>query len=43
MKSKRLLFKINLENKVILAGYVSKQEASVLYKNALLYVFPVFR
>jgi glycosyltransferase involved in cell wall biosynthesis len=30
----------NLENKVILAGYVSKAEASLLYKNASLYVFP---
>ena len=40
MKSKHLFFKINLENKVILAGYVSKAEASLLYKNASLYVFP---
>ena len=31
-----------LENKVILAGYVSKEEASVLYKNARIYVFPSF-
>ena len=29
-----------LEGKVILAGYVSKEEASVLYKNARIYVFP---
>ncbi len=29
-----------LEGKVILAGYVSKDEASVLYKNARIYVFP---
>jgi glycosyltransferase involved in cell wall biosynthesis len=25
---------------VILAGYVSKEEASILYKNARIYVFP---
>jgi glycosyltransferase involved in cell wall biosynthesis len=31
-----------LEDKVILAGYVSKEEASVLYKNARIYVFPSF-
>ncbi len=29
-----------LEDKVILAGYVSKEEASILYKNARIYVFP---
>jgi len=29
-----------LENKVILAGYVSNAEASLLYKNARIYVFP---
>jgi len=29
-----------LEGKVILAGYVSKDEASILYKNARIYVFP---
>jgi len=37
---KIFIFQNKLENKVILAGYVSKEEASVLYKNALLYVFP---
>ena len=29
-----------LKSKVILAGYVSKEEASVLYKNASIYIFP---
>ena len=29
-----------LEGKVILEGYVSKEEASVLFKNARIYVFP---
>ena len=37
---KIFIFQNKLENKVILAGYVSKAEASLLYKNALLYVFP---
>jgi glycosyltransferase involved in cell wall biosynthesis len=37
---KTFVFQNKLENKVILAGYVSKAEASLLYKNALLYVFP---
>jgi len=29
-----------LKSKVILAGYVSQEEASVLYKNASIYIFP---
>ena len=29
-----------LKSKVILAGYVSKEEASVLYKNSNIYIFP---
>ena len=29
-----------LENKVILTGFVSKEEVAVLYKNASIYVFP---
>jgi glycosyltransferase involved in cell wall biosynthesis len=37
---KTFIFQNKLENKVILAGYVSKAEASILYKNASLYVFP---
>ena len=37
---KRFIVQNKLETKVILAGYISKEEASVLYKNALLYVFP---
>jgi len=37
---KTFIFQNKLENKVILAGYVSKEEASLLYKNASLYVFP---
>ena len=37
---KTFIFQNKLENKVILAGYVSKAEASLLYKNASLYVFP---
>ncbi len=34
------IFQNKLEDKVILAGYVSKDEASLLYKNAKIYVFP---
>ena len=37
---KTFIFQNKLEGKVILAGYVSKDEASVLYKNARIYVFP---
>ena len=37
---KTFIFQNKLEDKVILAGYVSKDEASVLYKNARIYVFP---
>ena len=37
---KTFIIQNKLENKVILAGYISKQEASVLYKNARIYVFP---
>ena len=37
---KTFIFQNKLENKVILAGYVSKEEASLLYKNARIYVFP---
>jgi len=37
---KIFIFQNKLENKVILAGYVSKAEASLLYKNARIYVFP---
>jgi glycosyltransferase involved in cell wall biosynthesis len=37
---KTFIFQNKLEGKVILAGYVSKDEASTLYKNAKIYVFP---
>jgi glycosyltransferase involved in cell wall biosynthesis len=37
---KTFIFQNKLKNKVILAGYVSKTDASLLYKNASLYVFP---
>ena len=37
---KTFIIQNKLENKVILAGYVSKEEASLLYKNARIYVFP---
>ena len=37
---KTFIIQNKLENKVILAGYVSKKEASLLYKNARIYVFP---
>ena len=37
---KTFIIQNKLESKVILAGYVSKEEASVLYKNARIYVFP---
>ena len=37
---KKFIVQNKLESQVILAGYVSKQEASVLYKNARIYVFP---
>ena len=37
---KTFVFQNKLENKVILAGYVSKEEASMLYKNASVYIFP---
>ena len=37
---KTFIVQNKLESKVILAGYVSKEEASVLYKNARIYIFP---
>ena len=37
---KTFIVQNKLENKVILPGYVSKAEASLLYKNARIYVFP---
>ncbi|MDB9846697.1 glycosyltransferase family 4 protein [Flavobacteriaceae bacterium] len=37
---KTFIVQNKLEGKVILAGYVSKDEASTLYKNARIYVFP---
>tara|TARA_B100001063_G_scaffold8264_1_gene6397 strand:+ start:537 stop:1634 length:1098 start_codon:yes stop_codon:yes gene_type:complete len=37
---KTFIFQNKLEGKVILAGYVSREEASILYKNARIYVFP---
>ena len=37
---KTFIVQNKLKSKVILAGYVSKEEASVLYKNARIYVFP---
>ena len=39
---KTFIIQNKLESKVILAGYVSNEEASVLYKNARIYVFPSF-
>ena len=37
---KTYIIQNKLEDKVILAGYVSREEASVLYKNASVYIFP---
>jgi len=37
---KTFIVQNKLESKVILAGYISNEEASVLYKNARIYVFP---
>ncbi len=37
---KTFIVQNKLEDKVILAGYISKEEASILYKNARIYVFP---
>ena len=37
---KTFIIQNKLESKVILAGYVSKKEANVLYKNASIYIFP---
>ena len=37
---KTFIVQNKLEDKVILTGYVSKEEASILYKNARIYVFP---
>jgi len=37
---KTFVLQNKLEDKVILAGFVSKEEASILYKNARIYVFP---
>ena len=37
---KTFIIQNKLKSKVILAGYVSKEEASVLYKNARIYIFP---
>jgi glycosyltransferase involved in cell wall biosynthesis len=37
---KTFIVKNKLEDKVILPGYISKEEASILYKNARIYVFP---
>jgi glycosyltransferase involved in cell wall biosynthesis len=37
---KTFIVQNKLEDKVILAGYVSNEEASILYKNARIYVFP---
>ena len=37
---KTFIVQNKLEDKVILAGYVSKDKASILYKNARIYVFP---
>jgi glycosyltransferase involved in cell wall biosynthesis len=37
---KKFIIQNKLQSKVILAGFVSKAEASVLYKNARIYVFP---
>ena len=37
---KTFIIQNKLEDKVILAGYVSKEKASILYKNARIYIFP---
>jgi len=37
---KAFIVENKIEDKVILAGYVSNEEASILYKNARIYVFP---
>tara|TARA_B100001059_G_scaffold13650_1_gene11002 strand:- start:569 stop:1255 length:687 start_codon:yes stop_codon:yes gene_type:complete len=37
---KTFIVQNKLEYKVILVGYVSKEEVSILYKNARIYVFP---
>ena len=37
---KTFIVQNKLESKVILPGYISIEEASVLYKNARIYVFP---
>ncbi len=37
---KKFIVQNKLEGKVILPGYVSKEEASILYKNARIYIFP---
>ena len=37
---KTFIIQNKIEDKVILAGYVSKEEASILYENARIYVFP---
>ena len=37
---KKFIVQNKLESQVILAGYVSKEEASVLYRNARIYLFP---
>jgi glycosyltransferase involved in cell wall biosynthesis len=37
---KTFIVQNKLEDKVILAGYVSKEEASLLFKNASIYIFP---
>ena len=39
-KVKKYIIKNNLSEKVILPGFISKEEAKVYYKNALIYVFP---
>ena len=40
---KTFIFQNKLENKVILAGYVSKAEASILYKKRIIIRFPFIR
>ena len=37
---KTFIIQNKLEDKVVLAGYVSKEKASILYKNARIYIFP---
>ena len=39
-KVKKYILENNLSEKVILPGFISKEEARVYYKNALIYVFP---